>query len=179
MKSQLLRNTLAHLASLLVLGTITLTVHAQPPAPQGVHVGVRPPPPRVERVPVARPGHVWAGGYWGWNGGAHVWYPGQWVPERPGFRYYGPNWAFVGGEWVFTSAYWAPMVVEPAPVVVVQQAPVVVQQQPTEYIQQPQVAPPQGLDPNYWYYCQNPAGYYPYVQNCDSWQQVTPTPPQQ
>jgi hypothetical protein len=30
----------------------------------------------------------------------------------------------------------------------------------------------------YWYYCQNPAGYYPYVQRCGNpWQPVPPTPP--
>ena len=34
-------------------------------------------------------------------------------------------------------------------------------------------APP----PQYWYYCDNPQGYYPYVANCSSaWRQVTPTP---
>jgi hypothetical protein len=27
----------------------------------------------------------------------------------------------------------------------------------------------------YWYYCTNPAGYYPYVQNCnDAWMAVVP-----
>jgi len=26
----------------------------------------------------------------------------------------------------------------------------------------------------YWYYCQNPAGYYPYIQQCSTnWQPVT------
>ena len=25
--------------------------------------------------------------------------------------------------------------------------------------------------PEYWYFCQNPEGYYPYVQDCDDWQQ--------
>jgi hypothetical protein len=35
------------------------------------------------------------------------------------------------------------------------------------------VAPPQ-----YWYYCDNPSGYYPYVQNCGTtWKQVAATPP--
>jgi hypothetical protein len=35
-------------------------------------------------------------------------------------------------------------------------------------------APPQ----QFWYYCDNPQGYYPYVQNCSSaWRQVAPTPP--
>jgi hypothetical protein len=30
-------------------------------------------------------------------------------------------------------------------------------------------------DPNYWYYCHNPAGYYPYVQSCTGeWQKVRP-----
>src|SRR5215470_7498312 len=35
-------------------------------------------------------------------------------------------------------------------------------------------APPQ----QFWYYCDNPQGYYPYVQNCSSaWRQVAPTAP--
>jgi len=25
--------------------------------------------------------------------------------------------------------------------------------------------------PEYWYFCQNPEGYYPYVQDCADWQQ--------
>ena len=30
----------------------------------------------------------------------------------------------------------------------------------------------------YWYWCDNPRGYYPYVQQCnDEWQPVAPTPP--
>lgn len=34
-------------------------------------------------------------------------------------------------------------------------------------------APP----PQYWYYCDNPQGYYPYVQNCGTaWRQVAATP---
>lgn len=32
---------------------------------------------------------------------------------------------------------------------------------------------------SYWYYCSNPAGYYPYVQSCGTpWQPVPATPPQ-
>lgn len=35
-------------------------------------------------------------------------------------------------------------------------------------------APPQ----QFWYYCDNPQGYYPYVQNCGAaWRQVAATPP--
>jgi hypothetical protein len=61
-------------------------------------------------------------------------------------------------------AYPPPVVYAPPPVVYtpppVYAAPVVVQQ-PTQY----------------WYYCDNPAGYYPYVPSCPTpWRPVTPQP---
>lgn len=38
------------------------------------------------------------------------------------------------------------------------------------------VVPP--LPAGYWYYCGNPAGYYPQVKQCaGGWQQVPPRPP--
>ncbi len=50
-----------------------------------------------------------------------------------------------------------PVVVAPAPPVYVQPAP-----------------PPRP----YWYYCENPQGYYPYVQQCPGgWRPVNPSPP--
>lgn len=54
--------------------------------------------------------------------------------------------------------------------------PVVIQQQPDVYIrQEPQPQPP---PQNYWYFCRNPQGYYPYVKQCpDGWQKVVPSPP--
>jgi hypothetical protein len=47
---------------------------------------------------------------------------------------------------------------------------------PPVYIEQaPQAAAPQGS--NYWYYCGNPQGYYPYVKSCSmGWQRVAPQP---
>jgi hypothetical protein len=66
--------------------------------------------------------------------------------------------------------FWAPYsypaaVVAPPPRVYVQPAPQV-------YVQPP---PPQP----YWYYCDNPPGYYPYVPQCPTgWRQVAPSPPQ-
>ncbi|HXA46504.1 MAG TPA: YXWGXW repeat-containing protein [Burkholderiaceae bacterium] len=168
MKFQFISKTRSILA-LFILGASALTADAQ--IGVSVHVGVRPPPVRYERAPEYRPGHVWAPGYWGWNGNAHVWYGGHWEGERPGYRYVPAAWVLVDGEWVFNAAYWQPY----APAVIVQPAPVVVQQAPPQYIQQSPSAPP-GLDPRFWYYCQDPAGYYPYVQNCSiAWQPVTPT----
>jgi hypothetical protein len=57
------------------------------------------------------------------------------------------------------------------PPVVVAPPPVYVQPAPQVYVQPP---PPQP----YWYYCDHPQGYYPYVPQCPGgWRQVTPPPP--
>lgn len=57
---------------------------------------------------------------------------------------------------VYVPSYPAPVVVEP---------PAPTYQQPPQATQQ------------YWYYCQDPPGYYPYVQQCPrGWQPVSPTP---
>lgn len=142
------------------------------------HVGVRPPAARMERIPSTRHGYLWAPGYWAWNGQGHVWMGGHWEHERLGYRFIEARWVLVGGAWVFYPSYWDPL---PAPAILIQSAPQVVMQQPaqTEYVEQQQsdLSPAQ-QDPNYWYYCRNPAGYYPYVQVCSGgWQAVTPTPP--
>ena len=59
--------------------------------------------------------------------------------------------------------------------------PVVIEQAPSVYIQQsPQQAPMSAQEPTYWYYCQEPQGYYPYVKQCpQGWMKVVPTPPAQ
>ena len=68
----------------------------------------------------------------------------------------------VGPVWPW---WWAPPVYPAYP------APVVIQQSPPAYIQQE--APAQ----QYWYYCDNPKGYYPYVQQCPAgWLKVVPSP---
>ena len=80
----------------------------------------------------------------------------------------GPWWPAYGWYPGYPYAYY--------PVPYYPPAPVVVQQQPQVYVQQ---APSQA--DYYWYYCQNPAGYYPYVKACPGgWMKVVPqtTPPQ-
>ncbi len=56
--------------------------------------------------------------------------------------------------------------------------------QPPVYIEQgnePQSAPqqaPAAKEDYYWYHCDKPEGYYPYIKECPSgWQKVSPTPP--
>jgi hypothetical protein len=60
--------------------------------------------------------------------------------------------------------------------------PIVVAPPPPVYIQQPQqLLPSQNQAPasNYWHYCRNPEGYYPYVINCaGDWLRVLPQPDQ-
>ncbi len=87
-----------------------------------------------------------------WRGG---WHHGARVSTR----------VFIGGDFAFGPWWWGPgypyYYASP---------PVVVQESPPVYIQQ---QPP--AQPAYWYYCQNPAGYYPYVKTCPSgWMTVVP-----
>ena len=47
-------------------------------------------------------------------------------------------------------------------------------QYPPDYVQPPQ------QDPDYWYYCEDPRGYYPYVPDCPGgWMKVVPNTDQQ
>lgn len=98
-------------------------------------------------------GHVGVGFYFGGP------YPGYYYPP-----YYYPY-------PYYPYPYYPPAVVAPA--------------QPPVYIEQggaqpaPQLAPaPQAS--SYWYHCDKPEGYYPYIKECPGgWQKVVPTPPPQ
>ncbi|HEY8035781.1 MAG TPA: hypothetical protein VIF37_09355 [Methylobacter sp.] len=95
-------------------------------------------------------------GGWGYGHGAYYGGIGLGLGLGYGLGYYGAP---------YYSPYYAypPAVVTvPAtPPVYIQQAPPVVQQNP----------------PGYWYYCNNPEGYYPYIKEClNGWQQVEPIP---
>ena len=71
-----------------------------------ISVQIGPPPMRVEAVPVARPGWVWAPGHYEWQRGAYFWVPGAWVRERPGYAYVAPVWLQRGGAWEYRPARW-------------------------------------------------------------------------
>lgn len=94
----------------------------------------------------------WHGhGHGGWHGRSHVGIvigaPLFWAPASP---YYYPA----------PYPYYAP------PVVAVPATPPV-------YIERGDEA----ASDEYWYFCSNPQGYYPYVKQCPpGWQQVTPQP---
>lgn len=121
---------------------------------------------------------VWARG--GGHGGGHYGggYGGHGHSHLSiGLGYYGPGfYGGYGGGYGFggygygfgNPFYYPPPYVYPQTVIVPTSPPV--------YTQQPQVQPAQPQT-NYWYYCQDPEGYYPYVKNCPpGWLQVAPQP---
>lgn len=103
-------------------------------------------------------------------------------------------WAFHGGRAHFGiyvgGPYWGPSYYSPYPYYYPPYYPPVVVAPPTPsvYVQQPEpvVAPPVPAAPaaavqeNFWYYCAETKGYYPYTKECrKGWQKVSPQPPGQ
>jgi hypothetical protein len=98
------------------------------------------------------------GSYFGGRAGYYG-YPA--VGYAPGYGY-GYGGGYGGGY-----GYAPPVAVAVAP------PPVYIQRQEVVQVQ------PQAQAANYWHYCRNPEGYYPYVKNCPGgWLQVAPQPSQ-
>jgi hypothetical protein len=111
----------------------------------------------------------WHGGWHGgWNGGCcwggssfslFLGFPAYY--PYPAYAYYPPYPAYSYG-YGYGYSYPPPYYPPAPPVTVVQQT------------------PPLGPAPvQNWYYCDDPRGYYPYVQNCDTPWRPVPAQPQQ
>ena len=102
----------------------------------------------------AVPGHAWHG-TGGFRGTDHRFRDARVFIEPSIVVPFGPSWAPFWAPYAYPYAY-PPTVVQPPPQV---------------YLQPPPSRPS-------WYYCDNPPGYYPYVQQCPGgWRPVAPTPP--
>ncbi|HEY5864735.1 MAG TPA: hypothetical protein VI542_04160, partial [Candidatus Tectomicrobia bacterium] len=105
-------------------------------------------------------GHGWHGGHrgggHGWHGGHGWWGPRVTIGVGP---YWGASW------WPYAYPYSYPYSYPYG--------------YPSAYPPQVSVAPAQPpAAPPVWYYCDDAAGYYPYVQHCPGgWRTVTPSPP--
>jgi hypothetical protein len=97
---------IAHLAGGIVFAAAALTAPNTRQARVDVIVGVAPPAARVEVVPAARVGYVWAPGYWRWNVHRYFWVPGYWVPARHGYRWVPSHWVAYGPRWRYVPGYW-------------------------------------------------------------------------
>lgn len=108
-------------------------------------------------------GHGGGGhGHGGYGHGGH----GGHFRGSIGFYYNDPFWW--GPRPYYDPFFYRPYVYEPPTVIVERSPPVYVQRQPA-------VPAPAPAAANSWYYCPNPAGYYPYVQNCSQpWVPVDP-----
>lgn len=88
----LLSLCLAAVASGCVVGRTRVVYVQRCAEPAIVRVTTVPPPPRVERRPVApHPSHVWIGGHWDWSAGRWVWVGGGWQAPRPGHVWVPPR----------------------------------------------------------------------------------------
>jgi hypothetical protein len=92
------------LSAAVVLGATSLPAAAR--VNLDIDIGVPPPAPVYEAVPVARPGYVWAPGYWGWVDGRHVWVKGRWIGERRGYHWVPEHWEERGGRHHFVGGVW-------------------------------------------------------------------------
>jgi hypothetical protein len=84
----------------------------RPPLPDEIRptiVEVAPPPLRVEAT-VVRPGpaHVWAHGYWDWDGDSWAWVSGRWVrAPTAGASWVPARYVRVSSGWQYVPAHWS------------------------------------------------------------------------
>jgi hypothetical protein len=107
----MLKRTLFTALAAAAVSTVALTAPAltTPAAAQAnlnISIGTPPPAPIYEAVPVARPGYVWAPGFWNWEGGRHVWTKGHWMAERRGYAWVPDRWDHVNGNWHREEGHW-------------------------------------------------------------------------
>ena len=104
-------------------------------------------------------------------GGGYGGYGGYGLGLGYGF---GPGYYGGYGGYGFGGPYYSPYYGYSPVISVPVTPPVYIQRQETR----PPLSPPQPA--NYWYYCRNPDGYYPYVKKCaEGWLQVPPRPQDQ
>lgn len=100
-------------------------------------------------------------------GGRHFGYGHHHFNAYPRFGFYwgAPVWPRTYYIDPYYQPYYPPAVVTvppPSPPVYIERSPPLNNQLPS----------------GYWYYCSNPEGYYPYVNDCPTgWRQVDPVPP--
>ena len=113
------------------------------------------PAPRSAAVPASRPA---------WHGEIGRFHEHDMDLWRGGRWHHGHHDGRIGWWWIVAGTwYFYPTRVETYPDPY--QPPVV-------------VVPPAPVPAQYWYYCSNPAGYYPYVPRCNvNWQRVPATVP--
>jgi hypothetical protein len=94
---------------ILLQALFAVTACASVPAFAGIDVDINvgpPPPPRVEVVPVAPAGQVWAPGFWEYAHGQYVWRRGHFQAGRPGYHWVPEAWDRRGDHHHFEEGHW-------------------------------------------------------------------------
>jgi hypothetical protein len=92
-----------------LLGALAVATSVATPAFAGVDVEIgigAPPAPRVEVVPAAPVGYVWAPGFLEFFHGQYVWRRGHFVQGRPGYHWVPENWERHDGYHHFNEGHW-------------------------------------------------------------------------
>lgn len=175
----MIKKTLLGMAVTALL-VMAVQVSAAPPRGGGTGAYGGHPPARGGAAYRAHPPA--GGGYYGRPAGHHGWHGGYrslgvGVYYGPGFGYWGVwnyGWGLGYGvpypyAYPYAAGYpfaYAPVVINSTPV-----AQTYIQQEPLAETAIQPAAPV----PNFWFYCTQPAGYFPYVQSCSQpWITVTP-----
>ena len=93
---------------LVALGAVSIGAVSLPMAANAavIYFNAAPPELRVERVPAARRGYVWAPGYWDTRNNRHHWRVGHWERERKGYHFVQPTWTQRDNRWELERGRW-------------------------------------------------------------------------
>jgi hypothetical protein len=105
------RIAITSLAAAALFSTAAMASAWLTPAAAQINVTIgTPPPPVYEAVPASRAGYVWAPGHYVLVNDRYVWTRGQWIAERPGYRYVPASWErfYASGreQWRFVPSRW-------------------------------------------------------------------------
>ncbi len=129
-------------------------------------------------------GNNWEGHEWDhnqhdeyWGGDIHRFYDHDFDRWRSGKWFHGFHEGVNGWWWVVTGLWYnypAPLYPYPDPYVPPDVAALPTPSSPAIVVGPG--SPPQLALPQYWYYCSDPPGYFPYVPHCNSpWRRMTAT----
>ena len=91
---------------LLSIAIATAAFAGSAAAQVSLNILVAPPAPRHEVMPQVPAGHVWAPGYWGWNGDRHVWVRGRPILQRDGYVWTPYRWDQRDRGYTRTAGHW-------------------------------------------------------------------------
>ena len=117
--------------------------------------------------------HGGHGGHGGWHGGTRIGigigFPGFYWGPGWGYPYYAGYPHYAGYPYYSSYPYYAAYPYSYSDELIY------VEPGPSTYIQRDMNSAPQGSEGQYSYYCPDPAGYYPQLQNCPKgWLKVVP-----